>query len=333
MGPPPPPSSSSVPPPTPMGPLLHAQHNEAISPTVAPWKVPGIAAAPAAHASRALPEVALPAPRFPDAATPVAPAYKPAVKRIASPEDLAHFLQSDAVQEYLAFVLALGEAVTGKKLSNPCPASDTCAALCGLLAKLSAWVDEIPPVQQSLRYGNPAYRTWHARLSAAAPELLRAVLPEGMAQAATELAPYLADSFGNATRIDYGTGHETNFCALLFCLAKLGAVGPGDRQALVTRVFRDYLNLMRKVQVTYWLEPAGAHGVGGATLCACVRVTLLLHLLTFLLLLLLHWLLLLLLLRCHSLLLPSQAATACGGLMTISSCPSSGAPPSWWVTP
>ena len=26
-----------------------------------------------------------------------------------------------------------------------------------------------------------------------------------------ELEAYLTDSFGNATRIDYGTGHETNF--------------------------------------------------------------------------------------------------------------------------
>ena len=27
-----------------------------------------------------------------------------------------------------------------------------------MLATLSRWVDEVPPSQQSLRYGNPAYR-------------------------------------------------------------------------------------------------------------------------------------------------------------------------------
>lgn len=30
--------------------------------------------------------------------------------------------------------------------------------LVAVLQKMSAWVDEIPPVHQSLRYGNPAFR-------------------------------------------------------------------------------------------------------------------------------------------------------------------------------
>ncbi len=40
----------------------------------------------------------------------------------------------------------------------------------------------------------------------AAPDLVRRVLPAHLDTAAVELAPYFADSFGNATRIDYGTG-------------------------------------------------------------------------------------------------------------------------------
>lgn len=80
-------------------------------------------------------------------------------------------------------------------------------------------------------------------------QLVAEVLPEELQGAAEELSGYLADSFGNATRIDYGTGHETTFCALLYCLAKLGVVGRDDAQALVTRVFARYLQLMRKIQV------------------------------------------------------------------------------------
>jgi len=71
------------------------------------------------------------------------------------------------------------------------------------------------------------------------------------------------ESFGNATRIDYGTGHETNLAALLFCLAKLGVVTDADRKALVLRVFKRYLDLVRRIQTTYWLEPAGSQGVWG----------------------------------------------------------------------
>jgi serine/threonine-protein phosphatase 2A activator len=64
------------------------------------------------------------------------------------------------------------------------------------------------------------HRTWFAKVSAAAPELLQQhVLPERLRGAAAELAEYLADSLGNATRIDYGTGH-----------AKLGVVNERDVQ-------------------------------------------------------------------------------------------------------
>jgi hypothetical protein len=45
------------------------------------------------------------------------------------------------------------------------------------------------------------------------------LLPPELQGAAVELLPYLLDSFGNATRIDYGTGHETTFVAFLYCLA------------------------------------------------------------------------------------------------------------------
>jgi serine/threonine-protein phosphatase 2A activator len=40
-------------------------------------------------------------------------------------------------------------------------------------------------------------------------------------------------------------------------------VGPADYTALVLRVFRAYLSLMRTLQETYWLEPAGSQGVWG----------------------------------------------------------------------
>jgi serine/threonine-protein phosphatase 2A activator len=46
-----------------------------------------------------------------------------------------------------------------------------------------------------------------------------------------------SESFGNPTRIDYGTGHEFKFCVFLCCLMKLGVVPMTDAAALVLKVF------------------------------------------------------------------------------------------------
>jgi len=123
-----------------------------------------------------------------------------------------------------------------------------------------------------MRYGNPAYRTWHARLVRQAPEILASILfsndndnkLKALHPAVPELASYFTDSFGNATRVDYGTGHETTFAAFLYCLARLGYLSQkSDAHLIVTLVFNKYWKLMRRLQTTYWLEPAGSHGVWG----------------------------------------------------------------------
>ena len=70
------------------------------------------------------------------------------------------FLQSDAVKSFVGFILAANEAVAGKansdlRVEN---SSQAVQSLLEILDTLSVWVDEIPPVQRSLRYGNPAFK-------------------------------------------------------------------------------------------------------------------------------------------------------------------------------
>lgn len=189
------------------------------------------------------------------------------VKRITSPDDIRHFHSSASGQNFLGFVAALSQSVLRKKISDPLPVpiSRTLDSLLAFLDTLSVWVDEIPPFPHPGRYGNPAFRMWHQRLQDTAEQMVVGLLPVGDLKptAAIELAPYLLDSFGNSTRIDYGTGHETNFAAFLYCLARLGLLREEDYQALVLRVFVKYLELMRKLQTVYCLEPAGSHGVWG----------------------------------------------------------------------
>ncbi|KAK6122497.1 hypothetical protein DH2020_043758 [Rehmannia glutinosa] len=184
-------------------------------------------------------------------------------KKIRSQDDIAQFHSSPYFRNFLGFVVSCSESIKSRKLSDPCHVSPAVETLVSILQKLVAYVDEIPPAPLTGRYGNVAYRVWHERMSGDAEGFMLMLLPPDLRDAAVELVPYFTDSFGNASRIDYGTGHETNFAAWLYCLARLGIVREEDYPALVSRVFVKYLELMRKLQLTFCLEPAGSHGVWG----------------------------------------------------------------------
>jgi len=70
-------------------------------------------------------------------------------------------------------------------------------------------------------------------------------------------------SFGDPRRLDYGTGHETAFLAILFAFGARGLLAKADAADAVLCVFAAYIRLMRRLQSVYVLEPAGSHGVWG----------------------------------------------------------------------
>ncbi|RWR92438.1 serine/threonine-protein phosphatase 2A activator-like protein [Cinnamomum micranthum f. kanehirae] len=206
----------------------------------------------------------------PDKVPVVSPPYlfQTPSKKISSPADARRFIDSPSGSNFLSFVAALSLSVRSRKISDPLPTplSPTLSSLLSILDSLLAALSEFPPVPHSSRYGNPSFRSWHARLTDESTQSLLSDLllrPHSLEPAAPEIFPYFADSFGNASRIDYGTGHETNFAAFLYCLARLGLIREEDYQAVVTRVFVKYLDLMRQLQTVYSLEPAGSHGVWG----------------------------------------------------------------------
>jgi serine/threonine-protein phosphatase 2A activator len=71
---------------------------------------------------------------------------------------------------------------------------------------------------------------------------LREVLPEKLHRAIPEIEQYLYESFGNPTRIDYGTGHEMAFLMFLCCMFKIGAFKQDDEVAVVIKVFNRYFH-------------------------------------------------------------------------------------------
>lgn len=92
---------------------------------------------------------------------------------------------------------------------------------------------------------------------------METALPSPLHIAIPELSEYLNKGFGNETRIDYGSGHELSFAAWLGGISLLGGFEPSDYQAIGLRIFVKYLELVRKIQKKYSLEPAGSHGVWG----------------------------------------------------------------------
>jgi len=183
-------------------------------------------------------------------------------KQILTKEDLERFQKSQAYEDYMNFILDLNMAVRNVTSRAECHTSEVVVKLMELLNTLKSWIEEFPPdTIIKTRYGNPSFQKWYDKLNDNAAQLLEDIIKPP--EAIPELATYLIHSFGDRKRIDYGTGHETTFMAFLFCMNKLGLFTSEDYTAIVIKVFLSYMSVMRKLQYTYWLEPAGSHGVWG----------------------------------------------------------------------
>ncbi|KAH0545178.1 Serine/threonine-protein phosphatase 2A activator 2 [Glutinoglossum americanum] len=186
-------------------------------------------------------------------------------RRILSTEDHKLFLSSPTYTLITSFVFSLADTVKDTPISAAKVGGLSPAVQCVLdiLDDVEKVVERCPPEDQGgSRFGNKAFRDvldavgkehegWHRKL--------------GMEDAAAidEVSTYFLQAFGNRSRIDYGSGHELNFIVWLLCLYQLHIIQKSDLQALVLRVFTRYLLLMRLIQSTYYLEPAGSHGVWG----------------------------------------------------------------------
>ncbi|KAL9553534.1 hypothetical protein MBANPS3_003236 [Mucor bainieri] len=188
---------------------------------------------------------------------------KEPVSCIHEQTDIDVFVQTKAFDRIMTFVMLLNKSVMQKKISDTCHISPV-----NMLDTLDSWIDEFPPLENPQRFGNKAFRSWTAKLVEASDQqsstdIMKSVLSEDIHDAIPELSEYLNKGFGNETRIDYGSGHELSFAAWLAGIALLGGFTPDDYQAIVLRIFVKYLELVRRIQTTYTLEPAGSHGVWG----------------------------------------------------------------------
>jgi serine/threonine-protein phosphatase 2A activator len=211
-------------------------------------------------------------PAAPPRPNPTTLTFKIPTRRILSPKDHQLFLASPTYNLILSFIFGLSESVLDRSISSVKDEelSGPVKAILSILNEVEALCRESPPSDQGgSRFGNKTFRVFLDKVKSRSPQWQTSLLENSSPSTAAtstaepELSAYLMQSFGNRRRIDYGSGHELNFFMWLLCLYQLGVLSRGDFPALSLRVFARYLALMRTVQMTYYLEPAGSHGVWG----------------------------------------------------------------------
>ncbi|GAA5987666.1 hypothetical protein JCM10908_007158 [Rhodotorula pacifica] len=194
-------------------------------------------------------------------ATPAAPQLP--TKRIVSRAHLDLWIHSPTHQLVEDYITHLNDAVTGVKLTDHIDVSPAVQVLLGILSDVEQLYNETPPVENgNSRFGNPAFRTFYDKVQQHSQEWHQRI-PNLDASYILELSVYLQESWGNRTRVDYGSGMELNFLCWLLCLEKLGVTDEKDRTAIVIKVFWQCMRICRLLQTGYWLEPAGSHGAQG----------------------------------------------------------------------
>ncbi|KAK3828399.1 MAG: hypothetical protein J3Q66DRAFT_276073 [Benniella sp.] len=183
-------------------------------------------------------------------------------KEILTKDDLELFHASPTYASLFEFLEALNESVVGVVTTADCYQSEVVNGMLETLDLVNDVAEQYPPESgHESRFGNPAFRKFYDQVGLSAPEWMeKFVEPK---EAVPEVTKYFVESWGNRKRIDYGTGHEASFLAWLYCFHRLRLIKQEDFKAVVIKVFFKYIEVMRNLQFTYWLEPAGSHGVWG----------------------------------------------------------------------
>lgn len=198
--------------------------------------------------------------------------FRTPTRRILSRADHEKFLASPTYTVVLSFVFTLADSVRGVSISDVEAQQSSLppifVKILKILEEAEALVAAHPPLDTGSRFGNPAFRDYIDAVDQAIPQWHSHLLDLQPLDITNEIGVYLLHSLGSRSRIDYGSGHELNFILWLLCLYQLtllptSADNQPSLRAVALLVFPRYLRLVRTIQSTYYLEPAGSHGVWG----------------------------------------------------------------------
>lgn len=189
-------------------------------------------------------------------------AYKEPTKVVKCAEYICKWLRSEAYYDILGFVVEISEAIQGIKCTDNIYISDSMCEFLKIFDKLNDMIDLTPPLQNAKKnFGDTAYRGWSNKMDNDIYQILSNALPSNKCHAVHELGWYLSSSFGNAPRMDYGTGHELSFTFFMCALFKANLLQKEDKVACALVLFNKYLQLVRRLQQTYKLQAIGSNGV------------------------------------------------------------------------
>lgn len=188
-------------------------------------------------------------------------------KRLLTKEDMQIWQGCQTKSDLLAFVRDLADSVKGLENSNHHqPISESIQSVEKLIEDVNECIQK-HPVKDSAgpsRFGKGEFREFYDDIKSQSKALIKERFDCLTQDQAAQLAVYFDESWGNRSRIDYGSGHELNFLCFLYGLYRYGVFDLAkDDVNVVLIVFIKYLETMRVVETVYWLEPAGSHGVWG----------------------------------------------------------------------
>ncbi|XP_034489476.1 serine/threonine-protein phosphatase 2A activator-like [Drosophila innubila] len=194
-----------------------------------------------------------------------------AVQRVRRESDTVLWHNSIAYQELIAFISRTSTAIQGVRqfYHGDYPISPTMQRLCNIFDRLTQMLTS----QQGASTDKPdhysevkrpstveSYRNWSRQMLRGIFSMVEQAVPSKMCEHVGELGQYLAGSFGNQSRLEYGTGHELSFLFFLCALFRAKVLLPSDEPAAVLMLFNRYLNCARRLQMQFGLKPAGFQG-------------------------------------------------------------------------
>lgn len=175
------------------------------------------------------------------------------------------FIQSKSYQDLVNFLITIQCKCKGLKCSEVATTNPCLKNFDLLFDYLEKIYIRNPPKTGEERYDDPVFKRFHDDLTKNYLDIMNTTILKDakIPNIEIELKTYFLTSFGNESRLDYGTGHELNFLCFLFVLYKSNLFSDNDLSYMALYVFKKYILFVRKLQTEYILEPAGTRGVWG----------------------------------------------------------------------